>query len=112
MLNISKKNLVKEVKEKALQRVPAFANKVAPLYVLLQWRWYDPDTRSLRVPTVKEIYERLESDLKDERFLGGVGAMVSHGGLQVAIEENNGVPDVVFSFIVKDTIYGCEVLEK
>lgn len=71
------------------RRVPMFAERVAPLYVLLNWTWKDAP----RPPTKDEIVETLDSLIDDtiraisEGHLDtDEGWSTATGGLQVSYE--------------------------
>ena len=71
----------KDVKGILYGKVGEFAERVAPIYKLLDWRWYDSDSP----PTQDEI-ERALVELIDS--FGGKGSL-STGGLEVFYDKEN-----------------------
>ncbi len=82
----------------------AFAEKVAPLYVALAWKWSFPEGCS-RIPTLDDIHGVLFSLLgavetqlrRDEE-----SADASTGGLTVRVYKKGGLTHGVFEFTVRD----------
>ena len=78
-----KKKELEEVKERLLKNVRAFANKVAPLYVLLQWTWgFDnqiPSVREIENTLITELIEKATVDTRN-CSTGGLGITITPEG--------------------------------
>lgn len=70
---------LEEIKRKLRKMVPAFAQRVAPVYEFLKWEWTPPPAPA-HIPDAKEIEETLNSliDGLTEKWLGS-----GTGGLEV-----------------------------
>ena len=84
MLSMTENNW-ERLKQRMIGAAPAFAQKVAPVYQVLNWNWFYLDS----YPTEDQIYEHiieLIEQLSDEVL------SVSSGGIRVSIEEEEGFP--------------------
>ena len=68
-----------------------FAEKIHPVYVALNWKWY-PD---IYIPTVDDLELLIYELTKD---LDGIDKSISSGGITVGINEV-GVPYIEFSLL-------------
>ena len=82
---------IREIQDELLHMAPDFAKKVAPLYVELDWRWYNLN----RIPTEKRILEALKSLIKSIK--NTVSYEISTGGLTVGVDDE-GYAFIKFEF--------------
>lgn len=77
---MDKKEKIEYIKKRMRKKALRFATKVAPIYVLLNWRWGNEG-----VPSETDIFNNLIDKMKD---LNEKTILISSGGLEVEIEED------------------------
>ena len=85
----------KDVKGILYGKVGDFAEKVAPIYKLLNWRWHDED-----IPPTQGEIEQVLKGLIDAQ--GGEGRLAT-GGLEVFYDKENS--EIGISFTYGDSTY-------
>jgi hypothetical protein len=73
------------LKQRMIGAAPAFAQKIAPIYQVLNWSWIDLDS----YPTEDQIHDHIVEliyQLSDDVLF------VSSGGIKVSIDEDEGFP--------------------
>ncbi len=94
-MNIKDKN---KARERLRAGAPLFARRIAPVYVLLQWRWAC-EGGLMKVPTLNDIEESLFEKINTVKAPG----YISSGGLRVKItEEKDGSVSTSISFESKE----------
>ncbi len=87
---------LEEIKADLKTMVPAFARRVAPLYVQLGWKWdksSEKASRSLHVPPASEIEEALYGLINDfEEKRGMTDEAVGIGGVEAYYQMPDAVP--------------------
>ena len=74
-----KKKELREVKERLLRKATAFAQMVAPIYVLLQWGWgvdaEIPNAEKIEKMLITELIEKATVDTRNSST-GGLGIII------------------------------------
>jgi hypothetical protein len=86
--------------EALMAEVPAFARKIAPVYKLLGWTWYDDSVIGKYVPSNEQIEAKLRyliNRLSDAES-------VSSGGLYVWIDDG----DAGMEMMISKTCFGVQ----
>jgi hypothetical protein len=83
-------------------RVYSFAEKIQPLYELLDWKWYD-----CGIPTVEDIYEKTQELIT--RFKEQ-DEYTTTAGIMIKKEYDEGMlQGITLAFVVDDTVWLSEV---
>ena len=95
-----RKRFARELRKKA----PAFAAKIAPIYAMLEWKWWNLDKSDYLIPGKKEILSVVRYYINE--LSSGVAVSMAAGGLCVWIEVNDtGAIEAGLTFRIENNIY-------
>jgi len=86
MYRFSKKQKEELIKQ-LMEQIPQLSQKIYPLYCILEWTWWKEKEKAYRIPTRKEIEEKLY-ELCKNIMNNNETVYVEAGGLYVRIKKH------------------------